>query len=79
MDLIRWEHNGCLPPPVPRELPSTWYVAWTLVGAVLVLAWVVSALVLSIIGEDQIVRAVTVCVFPFVVLILKIRGWGNTE
>ncbi len=72
--------NDCLP-YVPRRLPrvvSTWYVAWTLVGALLVLAWVVSALVFSALGEDQNVRMVTLCVFPFAVLILKIRDWGDT-
>lgn len=64
-----------------RKLPrvvSTWYVAWTLVGALLVLAWIVSTLVFSVLDEDRIVRTVTLCVLPFAVLILKIRDWGNT-
>jgi hypothetical protein len=28
-------------------------------------------------GEDEIVRTITVCVLPFALLILKIRDWGT--
>ena len=80
MHLTRWEHRGC-PLHAPRKVPrvvSTRYVAWTVVGALWVLAWVVSALAFSLLGEDQLVRTITVGGFPFALLILKIRDWGHT-
>ncbi len=74
-------NNGFVTSQARRRTPpiiSSGYVALTVVAAAATLVWIVSALLLHLVGRADLARMATVLIVPLVLLLLWIRAkWGT--